>query len=116
MRHRQAFVDVEAKIIRLFFGLTLPETGISKGWLDNIKTLRGLIADSNTYYGFAVTSLVAGLVDRLHGSAAGTWAISKQLEELLDTIQEVESDLLAVNDGIVDLDPDLGRPFITCVN
>ena len=99
MPGRHPSVDVEADIARLFSGLTLPETGISKGWLTDIKILRGVVTniESNRGYGFGVTSLVARLAGGLRGSAAGTWAVSKQLEELLDTMARVEDNLLSMD-------------------
>ena len=70
MPGRHPSVDVEADIARLFSGLTLPETGISKGWLTDIKILRGVVTniESNRGYGFGVTSLVARLAGGLRGS------------------------------------------------
>src|ERR1022692_3728668 len=98
MRTPQSFVDVETNITLLFSRLTLPDTGISTNWLTDIKMLRKMITDNTQYYGCAVTTLVARLVSNLQGSAVGAWAISNELEELLDTIRIVEHNLLSMDD------------------
>jgi hypothetical protein len=86
--------------------LTLPETGISTNWLTDIKTLRTMIAHNTRHYGCAITSLVARLVGNLHGSALATWAISAELEELLDTMHRVEQDLVSLDDELTETCPE----------
>ena len=77
----------EINIVALFSGLKLPEEGMTKAWLTDIKRLRELVATATTK---KQRQLIKSEILNLKGDDVGTWAISKQLVDLLDVMDDIE--------------------------
>jgi hypothetical protein len=91
--------DVNIHLTSLFRLMNLPQTGVTKAWLNNVALLQSYCDEVIAEHGIVGARLIDSFIPKLKQSGKGAWAIRDVLAELSVTIGAIEADLCEMDEA-----------------